>query len=275
MITPAKRESSSNQIATFWFEGPLRRVDKICLQSMVANRLDVNLYTFGEIPNVPTGVKIHDASKILDGALRSRLFATVKKEYNHWLPTVQFSDLFRIMLLKNGAGLWLDTDVLIFKPFEFDRNQVFFAKEDKHRIGASVFYLPQHHAIIHEYERLLEQEKWIPNWLGFVRGKLKPLWYHITQSEWSPSDLGVTMYGNDAFTRLTKRHKEYKHALPKSTFYAWAANENFNIYKTVNFRDFFTDPLRIGLHIHRKALADQKPEPESLWDWAIKTYDDS
>ncbi len=255
-----------------WFDGPLRLVDEICLKSMVANGLEVSLYTYGDVPNLPQGITLRDGEEILNSSYLSKLQPVAKREYKTWLPTVQFSDLFRVMLQKYERGLWLDTDVFIFRPFSYPTHQVFFAKENFFRIGASVWYLPPGNQIIAEYERLLAQDVLLPNWLGVRRGFVKPRLYELTKTDYSPSDLGITIYGNDGFSRLTKRYNCFSDALPKSSFYHWASKENEKVFKSVNYRFFLESENYIGLHIHRKFLASSNPEKNSLWEWMLRSY---
>ena len=59
----------SNKVSTLWLKGRLRNIDHVCLASMVANNLDVTLYHYDEITNVPDGIKLADASEILDLSL--------------------------------------------------------------------------------------------------------------------------------------------------------------------------------------------------------------
>ncbi len=264
--------SDSNLISTMWFDGPLRLVDRMCLTSMVAQGMQVNLYTYGDVPNAPAGVSVLDGRAILDPAVRDRLIPIARKEQASWLPTSQFSDFFRIFLQQQSAGLWLDTDVLLFRPFRYRTDQTYFAKEDSVRIGSPVWHLPAGHPIIGEYESLLRQDTLMPNWLGLRRGVLKPLAYRLRGQAFSPPDLGITLYGNDGFTRLAKRHRCYNQALPKHTYYRWAGAENRKVFEKNDFSLFLKDPRHIGLHIHKKAFATDIPVPGSLWAWMMQHY---
>jgi hypothetical protein len=264
--------NDSNLIATMWFDGPLRLVDRMCLASMIAQGMQVHLYTYGDVPNAPDGVCVRDGRAILDPAVRDRLMPIAKKEQAAWLPTSQFSDFFRIFLQQHSAGLWLDTDVLLFRPFRYRTDQAYFAREDSTRIGSPVWYLPTGHPIIDEYESLLRQDRLMPNWLGLRRGVLKPLAYRLRGQRFSPPDLGITLYGNDGFTRLAKRHRCYHQALPKHTYYHWAGAENRKVFEKKEFFQFLDDPRHIGLHIHKKAFATDVPVRGSLWEWMMQRY---
>lgn len=264
MNTHARR---SNRIFTMWIEGALREVDHVCLKSMVRAGLDVTLYHYGPVQNVPDGVRLADAQEILDIALMERL-KMVKRTDRPWQVPMNFSDFFRIYGLKNELGLWLDADVFVFRYFEYDRQKPFFFKEDRTRIGSPVFYLPPDSPIISEYDRLLEQDTLMPNWLGPWRGIVRPTWWKLTGQAFSPPDLGITIYGNDAFTRLAQRHGCYDQAGPKETFYYWGASENEKLFDQQDFSFFLDDREFLGIHIHRKHRALEPVVSGSFWEWA-------
>ena len=65
--------SQSNKVSTLWLRGRLRNIDHVCLASMVANDLDVTLFHYEDISNVPKGVNLANAREILDLSLLDRL----------------------------------------------------------------------------------------------------------------------------------------------------------------------------------------------------------
>ena len=117
--------SQSNKVSTLWLRGRLRNIDHVCLASMVANDLDVTLFHYDEISNVPSGVNLADAREILDLSLLDRLQCIKKKENNPHVPIAQFSDFFRIFLQKKDflesyvKGRKTKTSVSSHKPFPF------------------------------------------------------------------------------------------------------------------------------------------------------------
>ena len=264
--------SQSNKVSTLWLKGRIRNIDHVCLASMVANDLDVSLYSYESVSNVPEGIKLKDANEILDLSLLDKLQCIKKKENNSYQPIVNFSDFFRIFLQKHEKGLWLDSDMFIFRPFTYDLKEVFFGYEGKGRIGSPVFYLPKDHEIISEYENLIKQDVLMPNWLGFKRGVIKPFWWKITGQDFSPPDLGITIYGNDGFTRLTKRYSCFNKALDKERFYALTGNETNKLFIEHDFNYFFENPNHLGIHIHRKHWERLPVNKNSFWEWALNKY---
>ena len=57
------------------------------------------------------GVDIQSADEIVPRSLFERVLAGAEIRY--------FSDLFRYALLYEQGGLWMDTDVVLLKPFPF------------------------------------------------------------------------------------------------------------------------------------------------------------
>ena len=85
--------SQSNKVSTLWLKGRIRNIDHVCLASMVANDLDVSLYSYESVSNVPEGIKLKDANEILDLSLLDKLQCIKKKENNSFQPIVNFSCL--------------------------------------------------------------------------------------------------------------------------------------------------------------------------------------
>ncbi len=117
-------------ICTFWYGPRLRDVDRICLASMVMTGQRVKLFSYAPIENVPAGVELHDASSILPELVFKRLDPGYPNFHSR-TTIVQFSDIFRIMLMKHKQGVWLDTDVYLLKQFHPDPSKPYLARENR------------------------------------------------------------------------------------------------------------------------------------------------
>ena len=112
----------------------------------------------------------------------------------------------------------------------------------------------------------------MPNWLGFIRGKLRPFIWKLLRQKFSPSDLGITIYGNDGFSRLARRHNCFKEALNKDLFFYWTGNETNRLFQKVNFENLINNPNHLGIHIHRKQWEHLPINSGSFWEWALSKY---
>ena len=145
-------------VVTFW-RGPLDRLRQTCLRSQVAAGHKVTVYSFDAIEGLPEGVGRADAEAVLPYSFSEKLRpAQPDGSWRDW-TTLQFSDFFRMRLMAQGSGLWLDADVLLLKPIEIDPAKPLFAWERPRQIGNSVLYLPPDDPIVRAFEDLMEQEE--------------------------------------------------------------------------------------------------------------------
>lgn len=91
----------------FWHGGSLSPLERLAITSFVTQGFDLTVWTYGDIPNLPNGARLADASIILPA---SALFLNQRGSY------ASFSDWFRYSLLSRFGGLYADTDVIALKP---------------------------------------------------------------------------------------------------------------------------------------------------------------
>jgi hypothetical protein len=127
-----------HDIQMFWHGAPLSRLERLCVSSFVAHGHRVVLHVYDEPANLPKGVTLADASEILP---RDRLFTHAGSG-----SLAMFADGFRYRLLYERGGLWVDTDVVCLKPFDFDSSEIF-AWQDERVINNAVLGLPKGHRL--------------------------------------------------------------------------------------------------------------------------------
>lgn len=256
-------------ICTFWHGPLLREVDYICLASMVMTGQRVKLFAYAPVKNLPVGVELHDAEAILPEATFKRLdpnYPNLKTRRT----IVQFSDLFRIMLMKHQQGVWLDTDVYLLKQFHPDPTVPYLARENHFRVGVSALYLPPDNPIIKEFEDYIAASYPLPRWLGIHRGKLRPFYYRMIGKEITPAAIGITVFGNDGISRLARKYGIFRNAAPQQNFYYWVGREASRIYDTQYGLEPINHPDFIGFHIHKKHKEVVSFQPGSFYVWAIE-----
>jgi len=256
-------------VVTFW-RGPLDRLRQTCLRSQVAAGHAVTVYSFDPIPGLPDGVGNAAAEAILPYAFSEKLRpAQPDGSWRDW-TILQFSDFFRMRLMAQGAGLWLDADVLLLKPVEIDPQKPYFAWERPRQLGNSVLYLPPRDPIVTAFESLMEQEDLTPDWLA-LRHRLTFALRRLRGQSNRLSDIRVAIYGPASLTALARRSGELRHALPKKSFYAVHADAKL-VFEPSDFSPLIADPEIIGLHISPKGRGGQPPVPGSLYAWASERF---
>lgn len=131
----------------FWHGRPLPLLQWACLKSFVTKGHRVNLYTYDDI-DVPSGVQRLPADNIIP---RSQIFYFDNDNNNIPADIAPFSDLFRLKLLRDHGGWYVDTDVICnessFPACEFAWAQEF-PEESPGIIGNSQIKFPAGSQII-------------------------------------------------------------------------------------------------------------------------------
>src|SRR3954447_4177254 len=266
-LSPCKKPDVLPPIVTFW-HGRLDRLRLLCLASQVAAGHKVTVYSFEPLAGLPDGVGNAEAEAVLPRSFAERLRPSgTDGAWRDW-TTLQFSDFFRMRLMARGAGLWLDADVLLFKPVEIDPAKPYFAWERPRQRGNSVLYLPPDHPIVLGFESLMQRADLKPDWLA-LRHRLTFALHRLRGGSSRVSDIRVALYGPAALTALARRAKELHHALPKKSFYAVHAEPKL-FFEPSDFSALLADRAIIGFHISPKGRGDERPVPGSLYAWAAE-----
>jgi hypothetical protein len=256
-------------VVTFW-RGPLDRLRQTCLRSQVAAGHKVTVYSFDPVPGLPDGIANAEAEAILPHAFSERLRpAEPDGSWRDW-TTLQFSDFFRMRLMAERAGLWLDADVLLLRPVRIDPAKPFFAWERRRQIGNSVLYLPADDPIVKAFADLMEQDELTPDWLS-LRHRLTFAMRRLRGGSNRLSDIRVAIFGPAALTALASRCGSVREALPKRSFYAVHADPR-QFFEPSDFSALIKDPDIIGLHVSPKGRGNSVPVPGSLFAWAVDRF---
>jgi len=257
------------EIVTFW-RGRLDALRQTCLRSQVAAGHKVTVYSFDTIPGLPEGVGNAEAEAILPHSFAERLRpAEADGRWRDW-TVLQFSDFFRMRLMAQSAGLWLDADVLLLKPVEIDPAKPFFAWERPRQLGNSVLYLPPDDPIVAAFADLMQQDELTPDWLS-LRHRLTFALRRLRGGSNRLSDIRVAIFGPAALTALACRNGAERYALPKKSFYAIHA-EPKRFFEPSDFSALINDSEITGLHISPKGRGGEKPIPGSLYAWATQRF---
>lgn len=106
----------NNVVQTLWIDANMGAHQRECLKSFLRLGSEVHCYSYNAIENIPEGVIVKDANEIIEEH-------NVFKDLYHSYAT--FSDWFRIKLLYDRGGWWIDSDVLCLKPFDIEWPYVF------------------------------------------------------------------------------------------------------------------------------------------------------
>lgn len=131
-----------------WIGGSLSLLEQLSLKSFMAHGHEYHLYIYEGTKNIPDGVIIKDANEIIPKSeiYKSRYAA---EEYSY----LGFSDYFRVKLIYDRGGFWVDTDIICLKYFDFQDDYVFASEKSdwvKNGISSSIFKCPQNAIFLKE-----------------------------------------------------------------------------------------------------------------------------
>ena len=106
----------NNVVNSLWVSPIIGDLQILCIQSFLDKGINYHLYTYNKIQNVPKGVVLKDANLIIN---EDKVFKDSKDSY------ATFSDWFRIKLLHEVGGWWVDCDTFCLKRFDIDAPFVF------------------------------------------------------------------------------------------------------------------------------------------------------
>jgi len=92
-------------------------MEKTSINSFLGKGHEYHLYVYEHVGNTPEGVIIKNANDIID--------RDDKSKYKGGKDYATFSDIFRYKLLLEKGGIWVDTDIICIKPFNFKNDYVF------------------------------------------------------------------------------------------------------------------------------------------------------
>jgi mannosyltransferase OCH1-like enzyme len=110
-------DQNNRVIQGLWIGPTLSVMEKLSITSFLRNGHEYHLYTYNELPDVPAGTIIKDATEILPA---SAIF-----QYKDRPSYAGFANYFRYKLLLERGGWWADTDVVCLRPFDFPDEHVF------------------------------------------------------------------------------------------------------------------------------------------------------
>ena len=256
------------EVVTFW-HGPLDALRRLCLRSQVAAGHKVTVYSFEPLGQLPDGVGNAEAETILTHSFAERLRPTAPEGvWSDW-TMVQFSDFFRMRLMAEKSGLWLDTDVLLLKAVDIDPAKPYFAWERPRQLGNSVLYLPPRDPIVAAFASLMQQDPLTPDWLA-LRHRLTFALRKLRGSN-RIADTRVAMYGPAALTALARRAGQLHYALPRKSFYTVHSKPKL-FFEPCDFSALIADPEVFGFHISPKNRGNQRPIAGSLHAWAAERF---
>jgi hypothetical protein len=96
-------------VSSLWIGSSLSAMERLSIQSFLANDHEFHLYTYNPVSNIPEKTVVRDAAEVIAA---DKIF-----RYAGNGSYAGFSNLFRYMLLRSRGGWWADLDLVCVRPF--------------------------------------------------------------------------------------------------------------------------------------------------------------
>ncbi|MDA4846746.1 hypothetical protein [Hoeflea poritis] len=194
-------------INALWIGPVLGPVHASCLVSFARAGHRVVLHAFDEIEDVPEGIELFDATRLMarDEIIRHNSGSLALA-----------SDIYRYRIQREAMGIYVDCDVYCLKPFPGD--DYLFGWEADDLIGTAVQRIPAGSELLSSMMEASENPAFIPPW--YSRRKVRKLMLRkLSGKRPNLSDLDWGSIGPDLLTHHLKRLGMEDAAKPADWFY--------------------------------------------------------
>ena len=254
-------------IATFWIGPRLRDFEHCCIRSWTAMGHPVKFFSYEPVANVPPGVEICDAERVLP---RRILFDDAPELEKR--PFTR-ANLFRLAMLQKGEGVWCDGDYCMFRPLPAFKD-ILVGREQNGKLCNAILWLPADHQIL---TAVLEafQGRSIPPW-SYAKTRMTLLLKSLT----SAGPRKLTDYPKHQWGRHVLEHVVSKDGLEsqvqnfKAFYYPVIYDDT--LFKPMDYGAIMDDPEVYGLHVFYKGNDAFRTAGAGTWvGWLKETYGDA
>lgn len=253
------------QIVSLWVGAALGDIERMCLASFIAHGHPVALYAYDAIADLPNGVEWRDAAEVVP---RDRLEAIAGPHRKLSL----FANYFRLKLLQQGAGLWVDADVVCIRPVE-SANATVFGWESDRFLNNAVLLLEPESPLLDDLVTLFETGA-VPDWVP-VHRSLLPRLAQAAGRRVPPWRLPRGTFGPKGLTALALRHGLAASAAAPEVFYPLHPRHAQRLYEPgLRLEDIITTQT-MTLHLWNEKLGvlrKSAPPPGSIMADLLDRY---
>lgn len=244
-------------IASLWIGPRLRWLDRLSLHSFVARGHEVTLFhTHATAPEgVPAGVRTAHAREVWDYA---------PDMLDRFAPA-PFADIFRVNMVRTTGAVWVDTDVLCYRPFELVDDRLYGFEEGRW-INNAVLHLPADSPALNALCDSFADPDYLPEWVSEearAKASAAPAGRRLA----ALSGVVPNALGPRALTHMLKHSGEDVHAVPAEVLnpVPWGlADIHFNPHGGV---EGWLSDLTMGVHLFASRIR--------ALHWRTRPYDGS
>lgn len=239
-------------VNTIWIGKKLGPVHAACLRSFVRYGHDVVLHAYGAPDDTPKGVRLFDASRLMD-----------EKEIFAHKDTGSLSiaaDVYRYRIQREGMGLYVDSDVYCLA--EFSDSDYILSYEANSSVSNAIIKIPHDSELLKSILNASEDRYFIPPWFSErKRTKLalrKALGFpvHVANQKWG-------IIGPSLFTYHVDRLGLQDKVAPIDKYSPlYGGHTNLLFEKGLTLSNLIT-PRTVGIHLYNSFLKGKEIIPDT------------
>ena len=242
------------RVNSLWVGDRLGYLEQLSLVSAAAVGHPVTLYSYtpDRLKGVPDGIELRDAREVMPEERMIRYAGTNSYALG--------SNFFRYELLAKGLGYWIDADVYVIKPLDFEQPFVF-GMEHENTINAAILYIPPKSEMVRDLCEIPLSDR-CPPWYGPKR-RLAYYWKRLTQGQVRVDEMMWGTFGPLMVTFLAKKHKVADQAQKPSVFYPISWKDARQFYEPAHIvkSSLTQDTHAVHLYNSRLVGLTDKPPP--------------
>lgn len=245
------------KLVTTWFGESMPRLHQVCIASWIAQGREAIVYSYRDkIDGLPPKATVLDGEPIL--SQRHVFFSLRPGVY------ANFSDIFRMEMLRRGLGTWVDADYFMIRDFpEFD--EVMIGIERGGWPCNAVMYLPPEHPIAAGVVDGFFAGG-VPRW-SYVKTRWRSIRSKVTGETFGLEQMPHGQWGRHALVYYTRKLGLRSKLQPQDRFFA---EETYTgeLFDPTPFERVSDNPEVSGAHLFNKRGEQGPFEPGSFMAWA-------
>lgn len=204
------------RLVSYW-DGPLSWLERLCAASMKAagHRLIVYSHDPDAVRAAGLDAEIRDGREVLGESHHANRYREAGA-FHH------FADVFRLELLRQGKGVWVDLDCLLLQPL-MTGDGYLFGRINESLLNNAVLMLPQGSALLDDYFAGITAVPFRMPWSTPQR-RIKRT-FEILTGQPLPAPTARTNIGPRALTYYAKRANKFDRAKAPDVFYPVLSQE--------------------------------------------------
>ena len=241
----------SDQLNTLWFGPTLGYLERLSIRSAQAAGHEVTIWSYQprELTGVPDGATVRDAREVMSDPRRTKHFDGAFKALG--------SDFFRYEIFAQGLGYWMDLDVIVLKPFQFDEPHVF-GWERPGSVNGAVLRIPADSPMLAELRSVPER-----NWRPPFFGPRRSMHYYLKRlrGDVELEDLPWGVVGPELITYLARKYRLFDQVQPQGVFYPLPYLRAEALFEDASIVESMLKPETVAIHMWNSRINKRLESP--------------